>query len=293
MYQRTAFQRLQDIAFRLRRDRARRKTPDLAGDTANHSSISSSSAWVTLAGLAEDPDFDLDRFRRHPAVLQIVETVGPTDGIHYAKLVSRHDSSLLSDERVTRVDDWGKPMRWPARLLGTPRSFAPTTLRYLATSLWLKARGLVAEGSTIIEIGVGFGGLAAMNHIISGSSTHMVDLPPVEGLARRMVRETTGATPALSRDGAGAPDGFCLVSCYAFTELAAEVQDAYFERWIHPSGSGLILSNARVFARSAGGRDDQALLSRLRDAGKKARLLDDDELLAPTDHLHGNRLIVW
>jgi hypothetical protein len=115
-------------------------------------------------------------------VRDVVETVGPVDGRFYAQKIREWGPEWLINEAVIEIDRWGNPIRWPKWLLGTSNSFSPTTLRYLATALWLKRTGYLVQKSNILEIGVGFGGLAAMNAIVSGAVTTLVDLPQVEAV---------------------------------------------------------------------------------------------------------------
>lgn len=292
---RTFFQRCQDVAFRLRRDALRREaeTVDPGEGREFSGSVSGASAWVRIARAVVEGRLPGSGIRSHPAVFDIVETVGPTDGIHYARLIRAWDSEISHGEDFERIDSWGDPLRWPAKLLGFPRPASPTSLRYLATALWLARRGLVRPGLPVIEIGVGFGGLAACNHLVSGSTTTLIDLPPVEALAARMLEETLGLNAPRSSTGATPPEDFCLVSNYAFTELSCELQDEYIETWVRHAPRGLIVSNAAVFSDGIEGRSDEELLAQLREAGLPAHLDREDAMLCPTDRHFGVSLIYW
>ena len=256
-------------------------------------SISSSMPWARAAATFSDPATPIARFRRLKAVRDVVETVGPVDGRSYARKIRAWDPNRLADPKIAEIDLWGDPIRWPAVLLGTPRAFSPTTLRYLATALWLKREGYVTENCRIIEIGVGFGGLASMNAIVSNAHTTMVDLPQVESLGKRMMTNL-GLGNFCSCSDAPLPAGDrCFISNYAFTELSAQAQDEYLEKWIRPASKGVIVSNAAMFSKSIGGRSDADLLSMLRTAGIQAKSTKSSDLFSPADILCDVTLIHW
>lgn len=262
------------------------------GSDDDRSSISQETPWVATCSAFADGRIDSTDFRRNSAIREIVETVGPVDGRFYAACARAWGSEWLADPAIARIDDWGNPLRWPGQLLGTPRAFSPTTLRYLATALWLRKNGYVENGSQIVEIGVGFGGLAATNAILSGATTSLVDLPPVENAALRMLGEL-----GLARFGkAGAetcPQPDLVISNYAFTELNSSVQQDYLERYLRHARHGVIVSNSAVFASSIRGRSDEALIAWLNAAGIPAKLARTNELLGPSDHICAVTLIHW
>ena len=265
----------------------------LRGTGTDGSSISSSLPWPVAAEALASGARTSAGFRRLKAVCDVVETVGPVDGRFYAGRIRSWDEAVLDDPKIAAIDSWGTPIRWPGPLLGLPRAFSPTTLRYLATALWLKREGYVKPGGTVIEVGVGFGGLAAMNAVVSGASTRMVDLPQVEAAARRMMEEC-GLGRFCLADDAGIDSGdCCLVSNYAFTELTREIQDGYLEKHLKGAGRGVIVSNAGVFAATIGGRSDQELLSMLRDAGLPAGIDKTADFLGPADHFCKVAILHW
>ncbi len=257
------------------------------------SSVSAAMPWAGLcAGLANG-GLDSHNFRRTAAVRDIVETVGAVEGRFYARRIREWGAGWLTDPAIAALDAWGNPIRWPAFLLGTPRAFSPTTLRYLATALWLKRNRDLPPGAEIIEIGVGFGGLAAMNGLVSNTVTTLVDLPQVESCAMRMLGETGLAKHARPGDGSSARSAELVISNYAFTELSAAVQEDYLARYLKNAAHGVIVSNAAIFSRSIQGRSDDELIGWLRRAGIPAKLETSNELLGPGDHLNGVTLIHW
>jgi hypothetical protein len=248
--------------------------------------------WVRAAEIQTLDGGPYPRFRRLKAVCDVVETVSPVDGRSYAQKTQAWDPHLLDDSTVRNIDSWGDPLRWPAALLGTRRPFSPTTLRYLATAVWLKQNGFVHQGGRIVEVGVGFGGLAAMNATVSRAKTTFVDLAQVERLARLMMTQV-GLTDFCDSDGDPADGDYCFISNYAFTELSAAIQDVYLEKWIRRAARGIIVSNAGIFSKSIGGRSDNDLVGLLETVGIKARIDSSSDLFTPADRLCGVTLIHW
>ena len=258
-----------------------------------NASISGDMPWAKVCSALADGTLPSDNFRRLIAVKQVVETVGISDALFYAKRIRQWGGKWLQAPEVRAIDDWGNPIRCPRLLLGTSRPYSPTTLRYLATALWLKRSGKLAEGSQILEIGVGFGGLAAMNALVSDASTVLVDLPQVELAAKRMLSETGLAHRAEFSSEFNQESIPLVISNYAFTELNTALQDEYLDRYLKHADHGMIISNAGVFAATIGGRSDDELVTWLRNAGIQASIESENELLSPIDALCGVRLIHW
>jgi hypothetical protein len=285
--------RIQDRAWREFSNRqavAYQPPPDIPADGS--SSISAGMPWVSACAALAGGHITSRGFRRLSAVRDIVETVGTSEGRFYAAKIRGWDASWLDHPRVLAADAWGDPVRWPGILLGTPHAFSPTTLRYLATALWLRKSGYLEKDSAVVEIGVGFGGLAAMNALVSGAVTTLVDLPEVARAAGHMLGEIDLAKHC--RIGDEEPRDIPLViSNYAFTELNSDVQQRYFDRYLKQARHGVIISNSAVFAGSIRGRNDDELLAWLREGGLPATLDKTHEMLGPGDYLCGVTLIHW
>ena len=277
-----------EVGQRLAREAA--VLPETKEDGA---SISGDMPWAKVCSGLADGTLDSRRFRRLRAVKNVVETVGLSDARFYAGRIRDWGAEWLENPAVATVDDWGDPIRCPRLLLGTSRPFSPTTLRYLATALWLKRSGKLAEGSHIVEIGVGFGGLAAMNALVSKSRTHLVDLPQVEQAALRMMEETGLQDHGMTGGDAMPAPIPLVISNYAFTELNTALQDAYLDKHLKHARHGMIVSNAGVFSRTIGGRTDEELVAWLRNAGIPAAIESENELLSPTDRLGAVSIIHW
>ena len=256
-------------------------------------SVSGSMDWPRACAALVNGTWTSKKFRRRNAVRQVVETLGPVDGRHFAKWIRDNAPNYLTDERVVAIDTWGEPIRWPATFLGTPRSFSPTTLRYLAHALWLKKEGFVKKGGTVIELGVGFGGLAAMNAIVSNATTLMVDLSPVTLAAMRQMNELGLGGFAATDQGHVMTNDVCFISNYAFTELSRDSQDRYADQYIRHANYGVILSNADVFAKHMKSRNDDEIIELLGTYGIHANEDKISSILCQSDRHHGNVILAW
>ncbi len=292
---RTLLDRIQDRSWReLGRILSRQRPLSPEGQAGDHAaSVSGTMPWTAICRDFANGGSNSDNFRRDIAVLQVVETVGPVDGRFYASRVLEWGPAWLDDRALRAFDDWGTPIRWPGFLLGLRKSFSPTTLRYLATALWLKRSGYVEQGGRIEEIGVGFGGLAAMNALVSGAITTMIDLPEVEQAAMRAMAELGMSEHVVFGSLHPGEAADLVVSNYAFTELDSPTQQLYFDRYIKSAKHCVIISNSSIFASSIRGRTDNELVKWFQSEGLPAKIETSNELLSPGDHLCKVSMIHW
>jgi hypothetical protein len=295
MTSRSFFDRLQDRLWTVRLQREALDLPSSVGCAAMGGSISGEMAWPQACAALADGLVSSEHFRRLRAVVDVVETLGPCDGRHHARLIRlAGHKDWLDDVKMLDLSSWGDPMLWPHVLLGVPHAIAPTSLRYLSHALWLRDQGLIPENGRVAEIGVGYGGLAGMNALVSHTKTTLVDLPDVERAAMRMLQENAlehAAIPSAQSEGSEEFD--CVISNYAFTELSTELQDQMLSRYIARSRHGMILSNAEVFSRQIGGRSNEELWLALKDHGIQASRHAEHPLFSPADRMCGSVLFVW
>ena len=271
----------------------KKSPPRISGTGQSDASVSGTMDWPRACAALANGTWTSKYFRRIHAVRQVVETLGPVDGRYFSKWIRDNAPNYLTDQRVAAIDSWGNPIRWPGACIGTPRSFSPTTLRYLAHALWLKKEGFVKEGGTVVEIGVGFGGLAAMNAIVSNATTIMIDLQPVAEAAMLQMKELgLGNFASIDHSKATASD-VCFISNYAFTELSREMQDAYADQFIRHADRGVILSNAAVFAGHMRSRNNNQIIELLSKHGIHAKAESESSILCTSDRHHGNVIVGW
>lgn len=133
-----------------------------------------------------------------------------------------------------------------------------------------------------------------MNFIIAKAQTTLVDLPEVERAAMMVLEENGLPGAASASAGFDVSSGIdCVISNYAFTELSVSLQDHFLDKYIAHASHGMILSNARVFSKSVGGRTDDAILDALIARGIHAQMDYDHPLLSPADIFCRCALIHW
>ena len=88
-------------------------------------------------------------------------------------------------------------------------------------------------------------------------------------------------------------EDYCFISNYAFTELSGDLQENYFDRYLRASTCGVIVSNANVFAKQIGGRNDADLLQWFRKEGLDARIDESSPIICPSDRYHKVSVIRW
>jgi len=287
--------RIQDKLWSIRARHLAREMSDTYSSTSTDGSISGKMQWPQACHAFAEGRISSVGFRRLRAVMEVVETLGPCDGRHHARLIRQLGHTRWFDHPKTRaITTWGDPMRWPALLLSTPYPFPPTTLRYLSHALWLHDQGMIPQNADVVEIGVGYGGLAAMNAIVSNARTTLVDLPQVERAAMEMLTEIDlgeCAMPSSTAPEIAAID--CVISNYAFTELSAEFQDLMMVKYFAGARRGMILSNAKSFSQQIGGRSDNEILVALSNHGIEAKCHHQHPLLSSSDLACGSSLITW
>ena len=289
--------RIQDRLWSILTRRLARDLPEPDQAPSAADSVSGSMGWPKACAALASGRLPSRGFRRLGAVMEVVETLGPCEGRHHAERIRDAGlSSWFDNRRFRQIAGWGDPITWPGLLMGTPAAFAPTSLRYLSHALWLNQSGFVGDRARVVEIGTGYGGLAAINALVSSASTLLVDLPEVESAAMKAITEL-GFAGSASCASAGDPDDGgpfdCLVSNYAFTELSADLQQRMIQRHAVRSRHGMIISNAKVFAPGIGGMDNGALVDALRAHGIEAVLSESDAIRSPADRAFGSVLISW
>jgi putative sugar O-methyltransferase len=190
---------------------------------------------------AHNPEV-LSTFRRNPDYTAILEHVNEEQGREYLRLA--RDAGLSNEQledgaRNDRIGD-------PATIAIGNMQISPTTLRYLKVATDISHSFGTLDGARVAEIGVGYGGQC---RILDGrqrlESYTLIDMKPVLGLAeaylshfalRCAVRFKTMNELAVEKFD-------LIISNYAVTELAREVQIRYFEKVIDGSSRGYVTYN--------------------------------------------------
>jgi len=215
----------------------------------------------------------LSRFRRRYDYREILEHVSFKQGRSYIERIEKlhgKDAEALI-QRNKGNDLYGNPITFKYGKLGR---LSPTTLRYIATALEIDAQIGISSHDKVAEIGVGYGGQAAViSRTFDIESYTMFDLPEVFSLtARYLVGIQSDLKPSYCtlKDDFGFFD--LAISNYAFSELSRDLQESYLEKVLLRSKKGYMIMNtgrSNFTGRSNGKLTMLDLLSRIPNAQMK------------------------
>jgi hypothetical protein len=248
------------------------------------SSVSDSSGYLQIITSAVDNDESFAKFRSNREYRQILEHVSKSQGYQYLKEIMLRTSELK--ELILKVgflNTCGLPLVYFYPGLGF---LSPTTLRYCKVFDELNRLFPSIAQMSIVEIGGGFGGQAAVLRKLSGFKSYTIyDLPEVHALQSKFLKATNSESDIFYADGRLAPSGkFDLViSNYAISELRRELQVTYFENIVKSSTCGYLTWNL-ISQNRLGGLSVDEVLQYI----PSANVIEECPL---TDE--GNVLITW
>ena len=212
-------------------------------------------------------------FRRQPVYRSIVETLSAEQGAEFL--------SAIDDPLVRRLclasaaaDCVGGPTTFPYEGV----ALSPTTLRYGKVLCDLQRFfPKYPRMRRIVEIGVGYGGLARLvweHHLLAETmlETYVgIDLAPVAMLARRYMDLCTSGNNVifLASEDTAVEDWDLVISNYAFSELDRTLQESYLARVLENASAGYLTMNTGLWSGTAFGHacfTVEELLERLPNA---------------------------
>lgn len=250
--------------------------------SGNSTSVSDYSEYRQIVtGAARDEDI-FRLFRSHYEYFPILEHVSRVQGNSYLKII-RKRSNLPVDwpQKLSTLNELGSPQKYNYPSIGR---FSPTLLRYVKAFSDLELLFGPLKGQRCIEIGIGFGGQAAVLDILGKvKEVQLYDLPPVLELAKKFLNTSGTSASTLFLDGtnpsvAGPAD--LLISNYAFSELNRAVQLIYLENAVAKASGGYITWNSL----SPDGLSPEELLTLI----PGSRIFKEQPKTAP-----GNAIVVW
>lgn len=187
----------------------------------------------------------LRKFRRPYDYREILEHVGYNLGKQYLSRIF----SLYGDRTFEIIlknkanDDFGKPIKYKYKKIG---QISPTTLRYVATALEINKEVGIQEEDRIAEIGIGYGGQAAVLARTFGTrDVAFFDLPDVIKLAETYLREIhSELKPRIGNLDADDNYFDLVISNYAFSELSRDLQEEYLAKVLLRSKRGYMIMNS-------------------------------------------------
>jgi len=246
-------------------------------------SISDQNAYVKICELAVSNEEVFSKFRRCHEYRLILEHVTKRFGKQYLAIAMKNANALEYYKKIEPQNKIGNPVTLRFNEIGYA---SPTTIRYLKVLIQLTELFGKLDGKVICEIGVGFGGQAHAITVNQKVKKYVLyDLPPVLELNKKFL----GAIGSL--DGFEFIDGRdpsennsdLLISNYAFSELAQDVQLMYLERVVLKAKGGYITWNELSYIQ-LGGLSVEDLLSII----PNSFLIREEPLTYPN-----NVIIVW
>ena len=199
----------------------------------------------------------LSDFRRKYDYREILEHVTYTQGKSYLEQIQEYSPQNYIEliEKNKANDLFGNPYEYQYPGVGR---VSPTTLRYISTAIDIFEIIRLNKESVVAEIGVGYGGQAAILERMYGIKNYSAfDLPSVIQLSNVYLNSVNSklkfTSSGLSSDKNTTWD--VVISNYAFSELHRDLQLSYIERVIAKSKSGYMIMNSgrsNITGRSEG-----------------------------------------
>ena len=199
----------------------------------------------------------LSDFRRKYDYREILEHVTYTQGKSYLEQIQEYSPQNYIEliEKNKANDLFGNPYEYQYSGVGR---VSPTTLRYISTAIDIFEIIRLNKESVVAEIGVGYGGQAAILERMYGIRNYSAfDLPSVIQLSNVYLNSVNSklkfTSSGLSSDKNTTWD--VVISNYAFSELHRDLQLSYIERVIAKSKSGYMIMNSgrsNITGRSEG-----------------------------------------
>lgn len=199
----------------------------------------------------------LSDFRRKYDYREILEHVTYTQGKSYLEQIQEYSPQNYIEliEKNKANDLFGNPYEYQYPGVGR---VSPTTLRYISTAIDIFETIRLNKESVVAEIGVGYGGQAAILERMYGIRNYSAfDLPSVIQLSNVYLNSVNSklkfTSSGLSSDKNTTWD--VVISNYAFSELHRDLQLSYIEHVIEKSKSGYMIMNSgrsNITGRSEG-----------------------------------------
>ena len=184
-------------------------------------------------------------FRRIYDYREILEHVDYQLGKEYLNQIKqKHPRDWQELVRLNlKNDNFGKPRRYKYKNIDR---VSPTTLRYIATGLDIGREFSLQGNEVIAEIGVGYGGQASvLNRLFGIKKFYFFDLHQALEIAHLYLQNTNHDLICKNGDLKDEKMQYDLViSNYAFSELAIDLQNIYLNNVILKSGRGYMIMNS-------------------------------------------------
>ena len=236
----------QDYYFRVRNRIRRFVARKSVFNSADGLSDSQASFYVEQVRKLLGDEALLSNFRRKYDYREILEHVSFSLGKQYLDLIKHsmpnsYNQLLLEN---LRNDSFGNPYRYK---YSEKLCISPTTLRYIYTAIDIERTIGLGRNESVVEIGVGYGGQAAvLESLYRVSNYDAFDLPEVISLANVYLKKINSRIRFDSRDIHRAQDKVwdIVISNYAFSELNKDLQIRYLDSILSKTSRGYMIMNS-------------------------------------------------
>ena len=236
----------QDYYFRVRNRIRRFVARKSVFNSADGLSDSQASFYVEQVRKLLGDEALLSNFRRKYDYREILEHVSFSLGKQYLDSIKHsmpnsYNQLLLES---LRNDSFGNPYRYK---YSEKLCISPTTLRYIYTAIDIERTIGLGRNDSVVEIGVGYGGQAAvLESLYKVSNYDAFDLPEVIFLANVYLKKINSRIRFDSRDIHRAQDKVwdIVISNYAFSELNKDLQIRYLDSILSKTSRGYMIMNS-------------------------------------------------
>ena len=276
----------QDYYFRVRNRIRRFVARKSVFNSADGLSDSQASFYVEQVRKLLGDEALLSNFRRKYDYREILEHVSFSLGKQYLDLIkySMPDSynQLLLEN--LRNDSFGNPYRYK---YSEKLCISPTTLRYIYTAIDIERTIGLGRNESVVEIGVGYGGQAAvLESLYKVSNYDAFDLPEVISLTNVYLKKINSRIRFDSRDIHRAQDKVwdIAISNYAFSELNKDLQIRYLGSILSKTSRGYMIMNSGRL--NASGRSNSKLsVNEIAEFLPTLRIKEENPLTGPDNYV--------
>lgn len=232
------------ILFRLR-NKFRRKLGGLSKFSSSPKlSDSQATYYVDRVRVLLNSNSEIEKFRKDFDYREILEHVDFKLGKKYyegiKKLFPKDFEGIIKQNKEN--DAFGKPITFHYSRIG---KVSPTTLRYIYTAVDIDSTVGIRQNDSIAEIGIGYGGQAAVLSRMFGIKKLIAfDLPEVIELANIFLERINSGIFLDTQESLSCNRIDLVISNYAFSELPLNLQTWYLENVISLSKKGYMIMNS-------------------------------------------------
>ena len=207
-------------------------------------SITDTDKYKGIIKLMLQNESTFNNFKQLPEYTEVLEHVSYKLGVEYLTLIKRDNPQLLERIDEFKMNDlYGNPKWFSYDEIG---GISPTTLRYVKVLSDLIKLGIDLTDKNVIEIGVGYGGQCLIiSKNFKFKSYTLVDLKePLDLTKKYLELSNVNNVKFKEMNELGEKSIYDLViSNYAFSECAKEIQHIYSEKVFKNSKNGYITTN--------------------------------------------------